>query len=158
MRWILSIFTRGKISVVKRNKGCVRQKTSRNHKCISQGQHYDLKQIYQLLNAHYFEGKLDLKVTWFGNQNRSVTSKRLLGSYNSRQRLVKVHRLLDNPHFPDYFISYIVYHEMLHHLFPPIKTKGKRQIHHDLFKAGERKFQHYELAKNWQKENKNKFF
>ena len=42
-----------------------------------QGEHYDLKTIYDLLNHRYFENKLKLEITWFGSAQRrsAATSK-----------------------------------------------------------------------------------
>ena len=41
-----------------------------------------------------------------------------LGSYSATERLIRVHPALDRPWVPRYFVSYIVYHEMLHHVIP----------------------------------------
>jgi len=116
------------------------------------GDHYNLSEVYQSVNALYFENKLDLPITWFGSK-KSVPKRRLtLGTYNSRSQLIKIHRLLDQAHVPYHVISYVVYHEMLHHVLPPIKERWqKRKIHHAAFKAREREFQEYSLIKEFHK-------
>ncbi len=116
------------------------------------GEHYNLNEIYQSVNAHYFENKLDLSITWFGSK-KSVPKRRLtLGTYNQHSQLIKIHRLLDQAHVPHHVLSYVVYHEMLHHVLPPIKERWqKRKIHHAAFKAREREFQEYALIKEFQK-------
>jgi hypothetical protein len=137
--------------VMKRRKRALRR--------IVEGNHYNLKEIYDRVNVHYFEGRLDLEITWFGSQKRAARWKRILGLYDFHQKLIKIHRLLDQPHFPPYFISYVVYHEMLHHLFPPQGVKrGRRKVHHADFKLHEKKFAEYSLVKMWEKENKQSFF
>ena len=93
---------------------------------LAQGEHYDLKSVYDRLNNLYFKDQLDLTITWFGQPERKVKSHRKLGLYVFQSRLIKVHRLIDHPSFPPYFISYIVYHEMLHSVLPPLK--GKRDV------------------------------
>lgn len=123
----------------------------------STGAHYNLQEIYDKLNEEYFEKKLSLAITWFGSSDRSAKRRRLLGSYQQKNRLIKIHRLLDNERFPHYFVSYVIYHEMLHHECPPRK-RGKRRIHHDVFKEREKKFKEYALAKKWEKENRKEFF
>ncbi len=125
----------------------------------TQGQHYDLKAIYEELNTLYFDRKLTLAITWFGSPQRTVKCQRILGLYDFRHELIKIHRLLDHPHFPPYFISYVVYHEMLHSLYPPIRGKrGRNKIHHLEFKEQERCFAEYAIARQWEQENKHLFF
>ena len=147
MKWILSLFRSKKIQ--KRNAPLHR----------SQGVHYDLKSVYDRLNALYFNDQLDLSITWFGHPSRKVKSHRILGLYVFESRLIKIHRLLDHPRFPPYFISYIVYHEMLHSVLPPQKRKkGRCRIHHGEFKEREKCFAEYEQARQFEKQNLNLFF
>lgn len=128
-------------------------------KLEAQGGQYDLMAIYNLLNQSYFENKLELKITWFGSAKREARRHRKLGLYCFNDKLIKIHRLLDQPHFPPYFISYVVYHEMLHSVCPPIKAKrGRYRIHHCDFKKKEMEFAEYAIAKRWEEENKKLFF
>lgn len=126
---------------------------------VTQGQLYDLKAIYDSLNAQYFEGRLALDITWFGSADRSARRYRRLGLYCFQEKLIKIHRLLDGDQFPSYFISWVVYHEMLHCVYPPIKTRrGRYSIHHRDFKKKEMEFADYSIAKQWEKENRRLFF
>jgi len=125
----------------------------------ARGEHYDLQSVYDRLNSLYFDDQLDLSITWFGQPERKVKSHRILGLYVFESRLIKVHRLLDHPRFPPYFISYIVYHEMLHSVLPPLKRKkGRCRIHHGEFKQREKCFADYEKAREFEKQNLNLFF
>ncbi|MGC1878175.1 MAG: hypothetical protein WA347_01345 [Rhabdochlamydiaceae bacterium] len=124
-----------------------------------QGEHYDLKTIYDLLNHRYFENKLKLEITWFGSAQREARRHRKLGLFCFKTKRIKIHRLLDHPLFPPYFISYVVYHEMLHSVCPPVKVKkGRYRIHHSDFKMREKEFADYSVAKRWEEENKKLFF
>jgi hypothetical protein len=123
------------------------------------GGHYDLKAIFDEINAFYFENKLALGITWFGSAQRKARRHRKLGLYCFQTKVVKIHRLLDQPHFPPYFISYVVYHEMLHSVCPPVKAKrGRYRIHHPDFVKREKEFAQYAIAKRWEEENKRLFF
>lgn len=113
------------------------------------GMHHDLKDIYDQINADYFENKVNLPITWFGSRTSRPRARLTFGSYNPQSGLIKIHRLLDLPHVPRYFVSFIVYHEMLHHLLPPRKKKRRREVHHQEFIERERKFQEYSLAKEF---------
>lgn len=133
-----------------------RSRSTQLHKI---GERYDLQQIYTNLNQTYFNNQLNLKITWFGSAKRKARRYRKLGLYCFRGKLIKIHRLLDQAHFPPYFISYVVYHEMLHSVCPPIKARrGRYQIHHDHFKKKEQEFADYAQAKRWEEKNTQLFF
>ena len=124
-----------------------------------QGEHYHLEEIFKRVNADYFEGKLDLKITWFQRRRELPQRRIVLGSYHFRTGLIKVNNYLDQAHIPEYFVTYIVYHETLHHLFRPIKGKrGKRSIHHALFKEHEKRFKEYDRAMAFRKEIRKDLF
>ena len=116
---------------------------------------YNLLEIFDELNREYFDAKLSLPITWFGNPLREAKSKRTLGSFHFETSLIRIHRLLDHPHFPPYLISYIVYHEMLHSLYPPLKRRRKgRRVHHSTFEEKEKEFRDYALARAWEKKHR----
>lgn len=128
-------------------------------KLYSQGNVYNLQQIYNEINEEYFDGKLNLYITWFGKPNRRCRSKVTFGLYHDSLRLVKVNRLLDSPSFPHYLVAYVVYHEMLHHVCPPYyDANGMHRIHTKEFKEREEVFRYFDLAQEWIKKNKENFF
>jgi hypothetical protein len=58
--------------------------------------------------------------------------------------------MLDHPEVPEYCVAFILYHEMLHHVLPPLKGKrGRRQIHHRAFTTKEKEFRDYALAQEF---------
>jgi hypothetical protein len=114
------------------------------------GEHHHLEYIWNRINTDYFEGKLHLTITWFNRKRSSAPRRIVLGSYHHSTQLIRINRYLDQAHIPDYFVSYIVYHEALHHLLPPVKGKrGQRSIHHIEFKVHEKKFKEYDLAQEF---------
>lgn len=128
-------------------------------KLYSQGHAYNLQKIYNTLNVEYFKNKLNLYITWFGKSTPSSRSQVTFGLYHDAQRLIKVNRLLDSPSFPDYFVSYVVYHEMLHHVCPSyFDAKGQHHIHSKEFKEREVQFKYFDLAQKWIKDNEAIFF
>lgn len=128
-------------------------------KLYSQGHVYNLLKIYNDLNLEYFKSQLDLNITWFGKPLQKAGSRVTFGLYYDQIRLIKVNRLLDSPSFPDYFVSYVVYHEMLHNVCPSYyDDSGQHHIHSKEFKAKEAEFKHYDLAKAWIKKNHSSFF
>jgi hypothetical protein len=115
----------------------------------SQGTVYNLQKIYQNLNEKYFEGKLRLFITWFGKPQAKTRSRLTFGLYHDPLKLIKINRLLDSPSFPDYLVSYVIYHEMLHHVCPSYYENGMHRIHTREFKEREKEFEHFDLAQNW---------
>jgi len=126
------------------------------------GVHHDLEEIFQEMNARYFEGNVDAQITWAraprvsaaaAHRPSAVRRSIKLGSYNSRNRLIRVHPALDAAFVPRFFVEYIVFHEMLHQVVPPELEDGKREMHSARFKAREREFQDYRAALAWERDN-----
>jgi len=112
------------------------------------GSVYNLQEMCDTLNREYFDAKLDLRISWFGRGEVIPKTRITFGSYNHQLKLIKINRLLDKQDVPEYFVRYIVYHEMLHNLLPPMRRKkGRHHIHHRAFKQREKKFPHYMEAK-----------
>lgn len=128
-------------------------------KLYSQGNVYNLQNIYNELNQEYFDGKLSLFITWFGKPIQRNRSRVTFGLYHDPLKLIKVNKILDSPAYPDYLVSYVVYHEMVHHVCPAyFDENGQHRIHSKEFKEREAEFRYFDLAKNWIKENQTTFF
>ena len=134
---------------------------------VTQGTCYDLQAIYDALNARYFNHQLNLRVTWYGvsprqrgARSRARTPLRLtFGLYYDSLKLIKIHRLLDDPFFPPYFLSYVVYHEMLHEVIPgEVDARGLFRVHTKAFQAAERQFIDYVRATHWEVQHKEQIF
>jgi len=119
---------------------------------VTQGKTHDLLALFRSLNEKYFGNTVDALITW----GRRVTPKKprrsiKLGSYSAIERLIRIHPVLDKPWIPRYFASYIVYHEMLHHVIPSSQGSGRRMLHPPVFQARERLFRDYERALAWER-------
>lgn len=123
------------------------------------GEVYNLKEIYTEINHTYFGGEMEVEITWFGRVVKKRRSRITFGEYHDSLKLIKIHRILDDLMFPSYFVSFVVYHEMLHHVVPCKRDpRGFTRIHTAEFKAKERLFADYRRAVAWEKENKEKIF
>ncbi|MCB1180670.1 MAG: hypothetical protein KDK55_01430 [Chlamydiia bacterium] len=128
-------------------------------KLITRGKIYDLQTMYDRLNAEYFNHKLELTFTWYGDPKKRCRSRIVFGQYLSTLRLIKIHALLDHPRFPYYFVSFVLYHEMLHAIVPvTFNASGKTCIHGPEFKILERRFRYYKEAKAWEKMHRDQLF
>ena len=119
---------------------------------ITQGSAHDLLSIFANLNDKYFGGTVDSLVTW-GKSGRRASPRRTikLGSYSAVERLIRIHPALDKPWVPRYFVSYVVYHEMLHHVIPAAIYNGRRVLHPAVFTRRERLFRDFERSMSWER-------
>lgn len=126
---------------------------------ITEGTYHDILRLYHEINEEYFAGKLDLRITWYGRIAKKQRNQITFGLYVDSTRLVKVHRILDSPLVPAYFVKYVIYHEMLHHVCPAyVDASGRKQIHSPEFRQQEMQFREYERATEWLNHNRHQFF
>ncbi len=117
----------------------------RGIKLYDRGSVYHLRELYDEVNKEYFNSELKLKITWFGNALKLPKRRMTLGSFTSELKLIKIHRFLDQEQIPKTYVKFIIYHEMLHYVAPPVVKKwARRKIHHAHFLALEKQFKEYE--------------
>lgn len=123
------------------------------------GSYYDLQSLYDEVNERYFRGAFKLSITWYGKELKSRGSSLTFGLYDASLRLIKIHRILDQDWICENFIRFVIYHEMLHHVFPPyVGTNGQLCVHNQEFKLAEKAFPKYQQVKAWEKANRQRFF
>ncbi len=126
---------------------------------VTKGDTHDLRRIYNEINKTYFGGELNLHITWYGQRTRKRRNSLTFGLYHEPLKLVKINRLLDTALVPRYFVAYVVYHEVLHHVFPTyVGQDGRKKIHNDEFKTHEKGYVHYKKALEWLKQNRKALF
>ena len=138
-------------------------KRSRSAPLLARGKHHDLLTIFDDLNERYFGGQVQAVITWGqrGARRVSGTARRTsmkLGSYDAIDRLIRVNPSLDRTWVPRYFVAFVVYHEMLHHVIPARNARdasgellGRRILHPPEFRERERRFRNYERAITWER-------
>jgi len=126
-------------------------------KLVTRGKRHDLLAIFDEVNERYFEGSVNALITWGRRVRRKQpTSGRVtikLGSYDEHERLIRIHPTLDRPWVPRYFVAFIVFHEMLHHVIPARRGERGRVLHPPEFRERERDFRHYERSLAWEQKN-----
>jgi hypothetical protein len=124
----------------------------RNAPLSTKGKHHDLLKLFADMNDRYFDGEVNALITW-GKRPTAKTKRKTikLGSYSAVDRLIRVHPALDQKWVPRYFVAYIVYHEMLHHVIPGSRGLGRVNLHPPEFKERERDFRHFERVLEWEK-------
>jgi len=117
----------------------IRRARRAGEQLVSRGQYYDLKEIFDAVNARFFQNGIRARIGWAraprGRRRKTIR----LGVYEHSTREIRLHPSLDAPDVPHLFVEYIVFHEMLHQLFP--------NAHH------EKAFPSYKEAIAWEKQH-----
>lgn len=119
----------------------------------SKGAVHDLALAYEAVKNRYFPSfDEDLTIGWSKAAPRAIGRCMTLGSYDAGARQIRIHPQLDHPLVPCYFLEFVIYHEILHAVHPPVLTKGGRlSVHTTEFRKAERLFDLYQEAKAFEK-------
>jgi hypothetical protein len=122
---------------VRRNLDLVRQIRGRKQVEDAQGRCYNLDQIFEELNFHYFHGLMARPILgWSPNASRT-----LLGHYDPSHNAIVLSRILDRPQTPRLAVEYVLFHEMLHLRYPAEHRGARRCVHTKAFKTAEKQFE-----------------
>lgn len=130
--------TRKKVHAIRRIRG-------RRVRSGPGGAHHDLRPLFDALNRLYFENSLERpEIGWSARLWR-----RQLGCFDPALRQIVINRLLDRSDVPEYVVSYVLYHEMLHLKHPMRFARCRLESHSPKFREEEKKFHHYSAAKRF---------
>ncbi len=142
------------------NQRKIRKPVRRRRTTISletRGQFHDLSQMYDEINALYFDGAIDARVTWGHRAPPERRARRhnsiKMGSYSVEDRLIRIHPSLDREFVPRMFLESVMFHEMLHQKHEIPTVEGRRLFHTPSFLAEEATFPNYARARRWEREN-----
>src|SRR5208283_1840411 len=128
----------------------IRRDPPRSLQVKTQGKCYDLLAIFEQLNEEYFDSKLTSVITWGAGSSRKTVRKRTLGSYSNHNNIIRINPVLDRKTVPEYYIAFVVYHEMLHAALGIMEKDGRRSVHTRAFRERERLFKYYNKAIRWE--------
>ncbi|MCI0572457.1 MAG: hypothetical protein L0Y66_17010 [Myxococcaceae bacterium] len=120
------------------------------------GEHHDLEDIFRALNRRYFRSQAVTAAITYGPAPRVRKPRKSIkmGSYSADSQVIRIHPALDHPTVPRYFVEWIVFHEMLHHVYKARRREdGKRCLHPPEFMEHERRFHDYTRAHAWEQQN-----
>lgn len=108
----------------------------------AKGRVYDLDKMFRRVNRRYFDNNLEKPIlSW--SQRRT---RRILGHHDAVHNTIVISKTLDARDVPEWFVEYILYHEMLHIKHPARFINGRRYYHTKAFRLEEQRFPHYEEA------------
>jgi hypothetical protein len=119
----------------------------------AEGRCFDLRMIFEAVNRTYFQDGIQARIGWGRMPPRRRRKSIRLGVYDHQTREIRIHPALDRPEVPAFFVEFIVFHEMLHQLFPSTGRGGRRVHHPRAFRDREKAFPHYVAALRWEREN-----
>ena len=118
------------------------------------GENHDLRQLYDEINARYFDNRIDAAITWGARTGRPRRRNSIkMGSYSVEDRLIRIHRSLDRAFVPRFFVAWIVFHEMLHQVHDIRVKNGRREFHSKEFLSDEEQFADYDQARSWERQH-----
>ena len=130
---------------VLRASDLARRQRGRKMVSTAQGRVYDLARMFQRLNQRYFGGEIEQPtLTWSQRRTRTI-----LGHHDGVHDTIVISKTLDSEDVPEWFVEYILYHEMLHIKHPARLINGRRYYHTKAFRADEQRFPHYHEAQRW---------
>ena len=144
---VLDAFIRVRQPLIRRGRDGSRQGA------LARGRCYDLEEIFARVNDLHFEGRIQAGIGWGRVPGRRRRQSIRLGVYDHQTREIRIHPALDRPEVPRFFVEFIVFHEMLHQLFPSAHDEGRRVHHPRAFRARERAYPQYTAALAWEREN-----
>lgn len=122
----------------------------------TKGRHHDLSAIFEeVVTGHFSEDVSDVRITWGKKPPRTRRRRRSirLGTYTHDQALIRIHPALDQPSVPRFFVGFVVFHELLHHVVPARVRGGRTDYHPPEFRRRERAHPDYVRATRWEAEN-----
>ena len=115
------------------------------------GRYYNLGAILKELRARHFPECQDVEIEWGRWSGRLRPRSIRFGVYQPETRRIRIHPALDQSFVPRYFVEFIIYHELLHHVIPPVRMNGRYRIHSAAFRQREWGFPGYVQAIAWRK-------
>jgi hypothetical protein len=121
---------------VRRQMHLVRQIRGRKFISGPKGEHFDLDEIFEKLNAEHFDGMLGRpQMGWSRRPSRSM-----LGHFDPSHNAIIISSIFDQPVAPGLALEYVVFHEMLHLRYPVEHNGARRRVHTREFRMAEKQF------------------
>jgi hypothetical protein len=116
------------------------------------GVHHDLEAILAAVNAEYFDGELEAKITWSARWGGLSTQTMAKDEAGKPYALLTISRGYDHKSATPEIVGGVVYHECLHIAVPPESRDGRRSVHGREFRRREKEYRFYEAWRKWHAE------
>lgn len=117
----------------------------------AKGETHDLDRILSRESVRAFGEPLSLPITWGPRRTRKRGQRSIrLGVYDFERGFIRIHPRLDHPAVPEWFVGFVVFHELLHHRFGIKTVAGRRVLHSEHFRQAEAGHPRYSDARRWE--------
>lgn len=125
-----------------------RRRRPRQPRLAPRGTVHDLEALLALEARWFLGGELALPVT-YGPRVKVRRGQRSirLGSYSVANSVIRIHPALDDPRVPDWFVGFVLFHELLHHHLGIDESGPRRKVHPKAFRDLERTHPRFDDAK-----------
>ena len=128
---------------VRRQAHLVRQIRGRKFISGPAGECYNLEEIFERLNAAFFDGMLGRpQLGWSRRPSRGM-----LGHFDPSHNAIVISRIFDRRDAPALALDYVMFHEMLHLRYPVDHNGSRRRVHTKEFRQAEKEFPRLKEAK-----------
>ena len=129
---------------VRRQAHLVRQIRGRKFVSGPQGRLHNLEEIFERLNARFFDGLLGRpQLGWSRRPSHSM-----LGHFDPSHNAIIINRIFDSDEAPLLALEYVMFHEMLHLRHPVDHAGARRRVHTREFREAEMQFPQFKEAKD----------
>lgn len=122
-------------------------------RCAPVGRFHDLRALFDRLNAQFFHGACVSRITWGSAGSRRYRRSIQLGCYVRSESLIRIHPCLDQAFVPEFYVAWIIFHEMLHEVFGVERVGSRHSVHPPEFVAVEQTYPDYARCKAWEEQN-----
>lgn len=116
------------------------------------GGFHDLDEVFRIINARYFEGRLQARLTWSARLGGLSTHSISQDGEGESFHLISISRGYDTAGVSAEILGGVVYHECLHIAIPPRREGGRRVVHGPDFRKREREYEHFEIWRKWHRD------
>jgi len=116
------------------------------------GTTWDLREVFDSVNAAWFGGTLTALVRWGGVSSKTSYHTSKTDAAGAKIDLITIAGIYNHPNVPRFAIEAIMHHEMLHIAIPPYRKNGRAVIHGREFKVAEQKFAWYHRWRTWERD------
>ncbi len=119
------------------------------------GRWHDLGALEREERALHFPHLGALPVVWGRADTAEARTSLRLGCYDASARTIRIHRRLDHPRVPAWFVGFVIFHEYLHHELGVDQRDrgGRRLLHTPEFRRREARHPRHSEALAWEKAN-----
>lgn len=115
------------------------------------GIEFDLREVFDSINTRFFDGRLRSIVRWGAPGSITSSQTHRIGHDGERVSVITIAGAYDDSRVPLFALEAVMYHEMLHLVYPPQRINGRLSIHGREFRAAEAQFPSFKQWRAWER-------